>query len=50
MESFDSVVGVLGRWSNYMGRKGIEEFEIYRHEQLRNEENLGLHIQTEAKE
>ena len=48
MESYDAAVGILNRWSNYMrGIKDIEEFEIYRHKELRNEKNLGLHVQTE---
>nr|DAR04242.1 MAG TPA: hypothetical protein [Caudoviricetes sp.] len=47
MESFDAVVGVLDSWSYYPRRIDIEEFETYRHEVLRNEKNLGLHVQTE---
>lgn len=47
MESFDSIVSVLRRWKDYMRRTDIEEFETYRHEVLRNEKNLGLHVQTE---
>ena len=50
MESFDSVVGVLGRWSDYMRIIDIEEFETYRHKELRNEKELGLNVQTEEEE
>lgn len=47
MESFDAIVSVLRRWDIYMRRTDIEEFETYRHKELRNEKNLGLHVQTE---
>ena len=30
-----------------MRRMDIEEFEIYRHKELRNEKDLGLNVQTE---
>lgn len=47
MESFDTIVSAFGRWSDYMRRRDIEEFETYRHKVLRDEKNLGLHVQTE---
>lgn len=47
MESFDVVVGFLNSWSYYMRRIDIEEFETYRHKELRDEKNLGLYVQTE---
>lgn len=47
MESYDAFVSSLNHWRDYMRRKDIEEFETYRHEVLRNEKNLGLHVQTE---
>jgi hypothetical protein len=47
MESFDSIASVLRFLHNYMRRTDIEEFETYRHKELRNEKNLGLHVQTE---
>lgn len=47
MESFDAIVSVLRRWKDYMGGTDIEEFETYRHKELRNEKTLGLHGQTE---
>lgn len=50
MESFDAVVGVLGRWSDYVRIIDIEEFEIYRHKELRNKKDLGLNVQTEEAE
>lgn len=46
MESFDVIASVLRRLKNYM-KTDIEEFETYRHEQLRNRKDLGLHVQTE---
>jgi hypothetical protein len=46
MESFDAIASVLRRLKNYM-KTDIEEFETYRHKELRNEKNLGLHVQTE---
>lgn len=47
MESFDTIVSIFGRWSDYPKRTDIEEFEIYRHKVLRDEKNLGLHVKTE---
>lgn len=47
MESFDAVVGILDSWSYYPRRIDIEEFETYRHKELRDEKNLGLYVQTE---
>nr|DAE56976.1 MAG TPA: acetylcholinesterase [Caudoviricetes sp.] len=47
MESFDTIASVFGRWSDYMRRMDIEEFETYRHKELRNNKDLGLNVQTE---
>nr|DAV13755.1 MAG TPA: hypothetical protein [Caudoviricetes sp.] len=47
MESYDAIVSVLRRWKDYMRRTDIEEFETYRHKELRNGKDLGLHVQTE---
>lgn len=47
MESYDAIVSVLRRWKDYMRRTDIEEFETYRHKELRNRKDLGLHVQTE---
>lgn len=47
MESFDTIVSIFGRWSDYPKRTDIEEFETYRHKELRNRKDLDLHVQTE---
>ena len=47
MESFDAFVSALRRWKDYMKIADIEEFETYRHKELRNNKDLGLNVQTE---
>ena len=47
MASYDAIVRVVRRGKYYMRRTYIEEFETYRHKELRNGKDLGLHVQTE---